>query len=155
MLIHHLAATETHRFRRTGNAIVNVKLVNTYTEFLSLEGEWCALWESVSPDNVFLHYSWVQSFIEAFGLQDRLYILIWSNGEQTSAILPLQKQSNGCLQMIGSPRSDYADLICAEDQIGNAAKEIFDFLFNRSDWSRLEIRELSERSILYRRLDMR
>ena len=126
-----------------------VSLVRSYEEFLSLEDGWNSLWQSACPDNVFLHFDWIRSFIEAFDIEDRLYILVQRQEQQITAVLPLRIGENQVLQMLGAPRSDYADLICTDENFSSAVTGLFDFLFTRKDWRQLKISELSERSRLY------
>jgi len=133
---------------------VIVKLVKSHTEFLNLGKHWTELWESACPDNIFLHFGWIRSFVEAFGLENQLYIMTWQIGDDVRAILPLRRDSDGFLQVIGTPRSDYSDLICRKENIAAATDDILGYLGNRRDWRRLEIRELSERSFLYQHLHL-
>ena len=127
-----------------------IRLVRSYRAFLALESHWDELWHRACPDNVFLHFRWMRSFVDAFDLESELYVLVWQRSEKVAAILPLLRNQDGSLSVIGSPRSDYFDLICHEDDVAEAAPGIFDFLMSRKDWRRLRIGELSERSRLYR-----
>jgi CelD/BcsL family acetyltransferase involved in cellulose biosynthesis len=128
---------------------MDVRLVEDYQGFLALEDSWNELWKGHCADNVFLHFRWARAFVESFALREKLYVLAAYDGVSLRAILPLVNDE-GSLRFIGSPRSDYADLICSSEEAPAALESIFGALGARGDWRRLKILDIPERSPIRR-----
>lgn len=107
-----------------------------------LKDAWNSLWSRCPKSTVFMHYQWSAAFASAFDLDANLFVIAVYDGDDLVAVLPLRRTQIGDLEMLGDPRSDYADLVCEDQNVQAAMECITGFLRERDDWRRLVLREL-------------
>jgi len=97
---------------------LRVSVITDMDSFEGLEAEWNGIW-SKSICTVFSSYAWAKASICTFGSGRQLFLPVVKNDDKVVGILPMCKLETGELTFIGSPRSDYNDIVCL-DEYGNA-----------------------------------
>lgn len=126
-----------------------VALVTGAESFLDLEADWTRLWQTNRRREIFTSFAWARAFVETHRIQARLAIAVLSRDGRISAILPLYV-ADGELRFIGSPLSDYSDLLC--DDATSSAEVAALLAALRSApyaWRRCVLDNLSETARLY------
>lgn|GEM_PF-6975179 len=127
---------------------LKISRVDKFDDFVALHPDWTALVAANDYPNAFLTHEWLRSWWEAFGEDHRLYILVARKGEQMVGIAPLMltgEEGKGVVRFIGSPDTDYADLLSLDPELTTPA--MFDYLLDRkSEWSSIDLEQISERS---------
>ena len=87
------------------------ELATDFGQLEALENEWNSIWHSDSRQEIFTRFEWARSIWRVYGPQRRLCTpLVYRDGHLVG-ILPLSIE-NGVLGFLGSPRSDYNDILC-------------------------------------------
>jgi len=88
------------------------------TDFRKLEDladKWDSIWNSAASQEIFNRFEWARSVWPVYGPKRTLCTPLVFHGTCLVGILPLSVE-NGVLQFLGSPRSDYNDILCADGQ---------------------------------------
>jgi CelD/BcsL family acetyltransferase involved in cellulose biosynthesis len=115
-----------------------------------LAPEWRRLSQCDPHASVFQHWEWAQAFWKAYGGDVSLYTPVVYQKEAVVSILPLVRRG-AQLAFVGSPHSDYNDILC-EEQISAAAIEasLHALLRSRTDWESCTLDNVPEQSRLVR-----
>jgi len=70
-----------------------------------------ALWRSNPNAEIFQQFTWVRAWWQSFGSRFKLCVPVVYERSQVSLILPLVER-RGTLRFLGSPPSDYSDMLC-------------------------------------------
>lgn len=137
---------EMKELRETG---MDIQAVETYEDFLSLEGAWNNLLEKSHSDTVFLRHEWFRCWWLAFGKHNRMLILLIRENGELVGIAPLMITAAGYrgmpLKRIGfienenTPRSDF--ILTRKPE--HAITSIVRYLNNhRNRWQLIYLRNL-------------
>jgi CelD/BcsL family acetyltransferase involved in cellulose biosynthesis len=94
--------------------MLRTEILTDFAELARLAPHWDRLWQADPRTSLFGGFTWSRVAWEAFGETRRLCTVVVWEGDQIKAILPLAVES-GTLGFIGSPQSDYNDLLCTAD----------------------------------------
>jgi len=72
---------------------------------------WERLWRSNPSAEIFQQFTWGRGWWQSFGSGFKLCVPVVYERSQASLILPLVER-RGTLRFLGSPRSDYSDMLC-------------------------------------------
>ena len=101
------------------------ELVSDFARLESISREWNGLWQSSRESEVFQNFNWLRAAWESSRDQLSLFTPVVYCGSKIVGILPLTLQDR-TLQFLGSPLSDYNDVICADE----CATEVMSAAFN-------------------------
>ena len=128
------------------------EVVTDFRRLEQLSTDWVRLWEASSRREIFQDLGWIRAFWKAYGHKVSLCSPVVFNGEEVIGILPLVVQGD-TLQFLGTPRSDYNDILCedylAADVLGIALEALLE-LPNR--WKNCTLANLSGESLIVRHL---
>ena len=125
------------------------------TDFVRLENiaaDWHRLWMASPKSEVFQNFGWARAFWKAFGDQLSLFTPVVYRGSEVVGILPLALRE-GILQFLGSPLSDYNDIICADECVAEVlAVAVNGLLRAREQWGTCVMDNVSAQSRFARHL---
>lgn len=135
-----------------------MKVIKTIEEFIALEPVWNTLLEESGVDSIFLTYEWISSWLEVFGEEGEIFILM-GEGKDWNGIFPLFRRVRSLplgklriISFIGEPLSDRCDFII----VGDRSKAIEAFLSycrqHHSDCDLLRLRQIPSDSLTTRLL---
>lgn len=145
--------------RSPGRGQLTVKAIQSFQEFLDMEGQWDQLLQASDCDSVFMSHSWYRCWWEAFNNGNQLCILVAHSDGQVVGIAPLYLRKSRFrglpvrrLSFMVNGMSPDADIIAAALQ-----REVLDamlrFLASRQDlWSVVSLERLREDSFTWREL---
>jgi CelD/BcsL family acetyltransferase involved in cellulose biosynthesis len=133
------------------NPDFQVEIISDFRKLEEHVSDWTRLW-SLSPcREVFGTLEWARASWRAYGGGRRLYTPIVRRGDAVIGIWPLALKDR-CLQPIGTPHSDYNDMLCAAED----AKEVFRAVLQtirrkgRSPWKKGRVENIPENGSLWR-----
>jgi CelD/BcsL family acetyltransferase involved in cellulose biosynthesis len=89
------------------------EIVRDFARLQALSLSWDQLWDSEPENEVFLTSGWARAWWDAFGAAHELCAPVVRAGNEVVGILPLVINRRR-LQFLGSPESDYADILCRD-----------------------------------------
>jgi CelD/BcsL family acetyltransferase involved in cellulose biosynthesis len=89
------------------------EIVRDFARLQALSSSWDQLWNSEPENEVFLTSGWARAWWNAFGAAHELCAPVVRAGNEVVGILPLVIKGRR-LQFLGSPESDYADILCLD-----------------------------------------
>lgn len=97
---------------RYSGVAIDCRIVRDFKELESMAGDWQRLWQSRPQPEIFQSLSWVRAWWQcnAEGLQ--LCTPVVHQDGRVVLILPLV-QRRGTLRFLGTPESDYSDMLCS------------------------------------------
>ena len=121
-----------------------LELIENIDDFRRLEPEWNAALEQSRHSGPFLTFEWLLSYLEAFGDESQLFLVVVRRDSKIAGLAPLMINSDNQLVFIGYPHSDYTDFIIVDETPG-VLDEICDFLqANRSRWDKMILDQMHE-----------
>jgi CelD/BcsL family acetyltransferase involved in cellulose biosynthesis len=87
------------------------RIIRDFAQLKELATAWERLWRSDPNAEVFQQFTWARAWWQSFGSHFKLCVPVVYEGSQVSLILPLVER-RGTLQFLGSPQSDYSDMLC-------------------------------------------
>jgi CelD/BcsL family acetyltransferase involved in cellulose biosynthesis len=89
------------------------EVVSDFRRLEQYSSQWERLWQSDPRAEIFQTFSWARAWWHAFGHRYNLCSLVVFSGDEVIGIVPLVER-DGCLQFLGTPEADYADILCEE-----------------------------------------
>jgi len=129
-----------------------VTRIDTDTAFEALRDDWVGLSRQTEHPNIFGTFDWLYTWWCTFGDEHRLYLLVIRRDRDVVGIAPLMLTSRVSLgrprrtiRFIGTPEIDYGDFLGADK--AEISRQVVRFLItNRSDWTDIDLTQISERS---------
>ena len=90
---------------------IKCQIIRDFAQLEKLATEWERLWRSDPNAEIFQHFAWARAWWQSFGSQFKLWAPIIYEGSRVALILPLVER-RGTLRFLGSPQSDYSDILC-------------------------------------------
>jgi len=138
--------TETTRKSPAGAQVIRV--VTTFEEFLELEQTWNRVLAQADISHPFLEHSWVRTWLECFGQNSLLRIVVVNSGSETVAIAPLIlthiRMWGIPARQLGLPYNDHvprADFIVARGY-EDAYEAILNYLRRSREWDVIQLCQL-------------
>jgi CelD/BcsL family acetyltransferase involved in cellulose biosynthesis len=94
---------------------IRYDVVERVSELESLREDWDALLCASPCRSPFSSFVWVTSWLECLGTGVRPFVVVVRDDERVAAIAPLVVNRAGVMEFIGSPQSDYADILLDGD----------------------------------------
>jgi CelD/BcsL family acetyltransferase involved in cellulose biosynthesis len=127
-----------------------VVMISDFQELEEYVSDWTRLWALSPCREVFGTLEWARASWRAYGEGRHLCTPVVRRGEEVIGIWPLALK-RGRLQPIGTPHSDYNDMLCAAED----AEEVFQAALaglrkKRSSWKRGRVENIPENGSLCR-----
>jgi CelD/BcsL family acetyltransferase involved in cellulose biosynthesis len=87
------------------------QIISDFAQLEELATAWERLWRSDPNAEIFQQFTWARAWWQSFGSRFKLCVPVVSERGQVSLILPLVER-RGTLRFLGSPQSDYSDMLC-------------------------------------------
>ena len=123
---------------------MNIETANTFEKFLALEPYWNDLLKKSASDNPFSTFEWCRAWLEIFGRDVEILVIVVKVDEAIKAIAPFCMRKKGMISFIGYPQNDYAGLIVARDNselIDQLAKYLSGL---KGSWDRIVLDQFAE-----------
>jgi CelD/BcsL family acetyltransferase involved in cellulose biosynthesis len=132
------------------NPELNVEIISDFRKLEEHAADWKRLW-SLSPcREVFGTLEWVRASWRAYGGGRHLCTPVVRRGEVIIGIWPLAVKK-GTVQPVGTPHSDYNDLLCAAEDVTAVFRAALAGLRkNHVPWKRGRIENIPENGSLWR-----
>ena len=91
------------------------QIISDFAQLEELATAWERLWRSDPNAEIFQQFVWARAWWQSFGSRFKLCAPVVYEGSQVSLILPLVER-DGTLRFLGSPQSDYSDMLCCHPQ---------------------------------------
>lgn len=88
--------------------------VRSFEHLEEFGSQWDRIWDEDTSLTIYQKRSWMRAFWRAYGNELEMFSLVALRGDELVSILPLVLES-GSLQFLGTPESDYNDLICSQE----------------------------------------
>ncbi len=127
---------------------MRVRIITAAQDLDGLATDWDRLWQMQPRKEIFTQLAWAKVFLEVYGTGQGLYCLV-AEENTVRGILPLLRDSKGCLRFIGDPRSDYSDMLCIPQDASEVAAAFLDSLQKEKC---IALSALPEHSLLFNAL---
>src|SRR5262249_29490034 len=91
--------------------MLHTEIVGSFPRLEDLSTEWNRLWMTNPQREIFGHFGWARAMWKAHGAHRTLCTPLVFDAGRLVAILPLASD-RGTLRFLGSPGSDYNDILC-------------------------------------------
>ena len=132
---------------------LSCEIVTSFARLNELRAEWDRLWHSDDRGEIFQNYAWVRAFWSGYGKELELCTIVVRDRNRILGILPLAVHA-GILRFLGSPRSDYNDIVCEEFSAAAVLERALDDLLQLATWNRCILDNVSELSRIARYLPL-
>jgi hypothetical protein len=133
--------------------MLRIRKITDIKEFEQLEKTWNILLEKCSDRHVQLKYDWYKIWLDVFGRDMKLFVLVVEDGNEVIGIAPLIIRKQGSFYgnslkfnqviFIGTGFTDRSDFIILRDN-EVVGKVIFEYIFSHSkDWDEIELHQLN------------
>ncbi|MFC1806932.1 GNAT family N-acetyltransferase [Candidatus Omnitrophota bacterium] len=119
------------------------------------ESEWNAILSQSVINVPYLTYGWLRSWWESYNVDHELLLLVVKSGKDIIAIAPMMiSRTRYCgipvrkVEFLATPRSDYSDMIVAENYSGVLDIVLKHILAKKDQWDIIEFSEIREDSPL-------
>ncbi len=130
-----------------------IELIEHIDGFRQLEPEWNTALNRSPHSGPFLTYEWLLSYLEAFGDESQLFLVVVRRDTKIAGLAPLIINHDRQLVFIGHPHADYTDFIIV-DKTPGVLDEIIDFLqTHRSRWDKMILDQMQEDLSHWKELD--
>ena len=120
-------------------------------ELDALEGDWLRLWEQAPRREVFTTFAWARTSLEVPGTT--LCTPVVRRDGEVVAILPLAREGD-LVRFLGSPDSDYNDVLCRNDAGAEALETALRALLDETTgWTRCELQNIWDDSRIFAHID--
>jgi CelD/BcsL family acetyltransferase involved in cellulose biosynthesis len=124
--------------------MITIEKIDTLNSLPEISSAWKSLLQKSDIDTIYQTPEWLGTWWKYFGDGRKLYILTAKSGEELVGIAPLML-TGGKIEFIGVPNADYSDII------GKYKPELLKHFLkyldeHRSDWSRISLSQIPERS---------
>jgi len=92
-------------------AELECQVISDFAQLEELATAWEGLWRSDPNAEIFQQFTWVRAWWKSFGSRFKLCVPVVYERSQVVLILPLVER-RGTLRFLGSPQSDYSDILC-------------------------------------------
>lgn len=124
--------------------MIVIDKMNNLANLAEIAAAWKSLLKKSDIDVVFLTPEWVSAWWTAFGEDRNLYLLTAKADGELIGVAPLML-SSGIIRFIGTPNSDYADIIAKDKP--ELWRHFLKYLDDRrSEWSRISLSQIPEKS---------
>lgn len=135
---------------------MNVKLINNYQDFLSLECIWNRLLENSGSDHIHCTFEWLSTWWRHFGENKELFIIVAEEHNEIIGVAPLMIHKVGKLykgfmkfrtvSFIGYGFADSADFLITRDR-KEVIREFFNYVYAKEKrWDEVRLVQLSDTS---------
>ena len=90
---------------------IECQIISDFAQLEELATAWDRLWRSDPHAEVFQRFTWARAWWQSFGSRFKLCVPVVYERGQVGFILPLVERG-GTLRFLGSPQSDYSDMLC-------------------------------------------
>jgi CelD/BcsL family acetyltransferase involved in cellulose biosynthesis len=134
------------------NAPISTKIITRFSDLEKLSTSWENICEANPQAEIFHTFQWNRAFCIALGPDASLCVVVVYAGTEVVGILPLASRGDS-LQFLGSPASDYNDVLCYEKYTAEVVKTAFDALLQgKVRWTRCILDNVPAHSRLVRSL---
>ena len=124
--------------------------VTDFSRLPELAAEWQRLTSQDPQAEIFHLWSWASAFSKAYDGILSPCVLVVHREERVAGILPLVRRGNR-LEFMGSPQSDYNDLLCEERDAAEVLEAALDCLLHwQGDWEFCALDKLPSHSRIVR-----
>ena len=125
---------------------IRCELLTDFGQLEALASEWNRLWDSSPHPEIFATLAWARAWWQTFGGRLSLWALAVFRENRLIGLLPLIAEAR-TLRFLGSPHSDYNDLLCEPDAGVEVLEKAFGVLYDlQSRWDRCILENVSETS---------
>jgi CelD/BcsL family acetyltransferase involved in cellulose biosynthesis len=129
-----------------------VTRIDSNEAFEALRADWDRLFARTEHHNVFGTFDWLHTWWQTFGNEHGLYLLVIRQDKDIVGIAPLMitlstflGRPKKTIRFIGTPEIDYGDFLGADKT--EIAQQVVGYLVdNGSDWTDIDLSQISERS---------
>ncbi len=129
-----------------------VTRIDNNKAFESLRDDWNKLHAQTEHHNIFGTFDWLYAWWQTFGDEHGLYLLVLRRDGEIVGIAPLMITADSLLgrpkrtvRFIGTPEIDYGDFLGADK--AKISRQVVSYLLaNTSDWTDIDLSQISERS---------
>ncbi len=125
-----------------------IQILTQPEDFFELEADWTRLWNASPRREVFTSFAWASAYVRTYERRDALRVVIARRDGHISAILPMTS-ADGDLVFIGTPHSDYCDLLCDDATSADELRAMLKALVDVNlPWRACRFQNVPERSRL-------
>jgi CelD/BcsL family acetyltransferase involved in cellulose biosynthesis len=122
----------------------NIEIIDNREKLAQLEPFWNELLHRSVSDTPFLTFEWITSWLEIFGEDLELLIIVIKYNEQIKGIAPLCIRKDRRMTFIGYPQNDYAGFI-VDDKCNEVLDEIVRYLISiKNKWRKIFLDQFAE-----------
>jgi len=123
---------------------MKLEIIDNFEKFLTLESVWNGLLKQSAADNPFSTFEWCRAWLEVFGRDIELLILVIKDESGIKGIAPFCIKVKKIITFIGYPQNDYAGLIFGKDSSG-IPDLIAQYLSeNKGKWNKVILDQFAE-----------
>jgi CelD/BcsL family acetyltransferase involved in cellulose biosynthesis len=93
------------------------QIISDFAQLEELATAWERLWRSDPNAEIFQQFTWARAWWRSFGSHFKLCVPVVYEKSQVALILPLVERC-GTLRFLGSPQTDYSDMLCCHPRPG-------------------------------------
>jgi len=132
--------------------MIKITEINTIDKLAKYQKDWNLLLAISETNVIFLRYEWLLSYLQSFGQNDKLLVLIAEEDSQIIGIAPLSIStrrrlwgSNRTVRFIGSHFPDYNDFIASKEVKDRVLPAMFSHLLSiRNRWDIVKLNEVPD-----------
>jgi len=144
------ALAHTLDVRIESDAPFTSKIITQFSDLEKLSASWERICEADPRAEIFHTFEWNRAFCKSLGGGVSLCAIVVYAGTEVAGIVPLALRRNN-LQFLGSPASDYNDVLCYEDRTAEVLRSAFDALLHSPvRWTSCILDNVPEHSRLIR-----
>lgn len=135
------------------NSRLRCEVIREFSVLEAIASHWDYLWRSHPRRDIFNTFAWARASWRAYGSRLSLYTPVVCQGDKVVGILPLVVEGK-TLRFLGSPHSDYNDMLCEHGDTACVLETALRALFQKPiPWDRCVLENVSERSSIVTHLD--
>jgi len=123
------ALAHTLDVRIESDAPFTSKIITHFSDLEKLSASWERICEADPRAEIFHTFEWNRAFCKSLGGGVSLCAVVVYAGTEVVGIVPLALRRNN-LQFLGSPASDYNDVLCYEERTAEVLRSAFDALLH-------------------------
>lgn len=125
------------------------EIIEDFDVLRSMSSSWSRLWSNSRSASIFQSLPWISAWWKAFGKHLALCTPVVYQGSDIVGILPLVR-CGSALRFIGTPGSDYCDILCDEGQAPQIIEAALRAIFKMDGWHTCKLTNLRDDSAFLR-----
>jgi len=125
---------------------LTLECIKDYQSFLGIEEEWDQFLKKTEVSSPFLTYGWQKAWLETYGKQNKILVLVIKYDEEIVGICPLievKRMGFKMVELVGTGKSDWLDIPVVPLHRKRVLKKIMQFLVQEIDnWHLINFRDI-------------